>query len=68
MFCIDSILVGGDTSETTTMPVGGKALCFSNTMNLKILDEIGKILKINEATLRRIIGLLKDKTFLVTGK
>ena len=41
---------------------------FSNKMNLKILDELGKILKINEATLRRINGLLKDKTFLVTGK
>jgi len=41
---------------------------FSNKINLKVLDELGKILLINNAVTREQNGLLKDKSFLVTGK
>ncbi len=41
---------------------------FSNEMNLKILIELEKILNINNAISEKKNGLLKDKTFLVTGK
>ena len=37
-------------------------------MNLKVLIELEKILTINNAVSERKNGLLKDKTFLVTGK
>ncbi len=41
---------------------------FSNKMNLKVLTELEKILKINKAVLKKKNGPLTDKTFLVTGK
>ena len=41
---------------------------FSNKLNLKVLDELGKILLINNAVTREQNGLLKNKSFLVTGK
>ena len=41
---------------------------FSNKMNLKVLNELEKILTINNAIPENKNGLLKDKTFLVTGK
>jgi len=41
---------------------------FSNKTNMTILDELGKILSINNAAAKRKNGLLKNKTFLVTGK
>ena len=41
---------------------------FSNEMNIKVLDELEKILVINNATENRKDGLLKNKSFLVTGK
>ncbi len=41
---------------------------FSIEMNLKVLIELEKILTINNAVSERKKGLLKDKTFLVTGK
>ncbi len=41
---------------------------FSNKMNLIVLDELGKILTINNAVIKRKKGLLNNKTFLVTGK
>ncbi len=41
---------------------------FSIEMNLKVLIELEKILIINNAVSERKKGLLKDKTFLVTGK
>ncbi len=41
---------------------------FSNRTNLKILTELEKILVINNATSKVTKGLLKGKTFLVTGK
>ena len=40
----------------------------SNSMNLKILDELNKLLNIQNAKSEKKNGLLKDKTFLVTGK
>ncbi len=41
---------------------------FSNKMNLKVLIELEKVLKINKAILKKKNGSLTDKTFLVTGK
>ena len=41
---------------------------FSNKMNLKVLNELEKTLSINNAIPENKNGLLKDKTFLVTGK
>ena len=40
---------------------------FSNETNLKVLNELDKILKINNAVLKKN-GVLKNKTFLITGK
>ena len=37
-------------------------------MNLKVLNELGKILSIKDAISNRKNGLLNNKTFLVTGK
>ena len=41
---------------------------FTNKINVKVLDELGKILSINNAVGIAQNGLLKDKSFLVTGK
>jgi len=41
---------------------------FSNKTNLTILNELEKILFINNAVTKRKNGLLNNKTFLVTGK
>ena len=41
---------------------------FANKINVKVLDELGKILSINNAVGIARNGLLKDKSFLVTGK
>ena len=41
---------------------------FFNEMNLKVLNELDKILSINNAVLQRENGILNKKTFLVTGK
>ena len=41
---------------------------FANKINVKVLDELGKILSINNAVGRARNGLLKDKSLLVTGK
>ena len=41
---------------------------FSNNTNLKILNELEKVLSISNATEQKKNGLLKNKTFLVTGK
>ncbi len=41
---------------------------FSNKTNLKILSELGKVLNIQDALEEKKNGLLKNLTFLVTGK
>jgi DNA ligase (NAD+) len=41
---------------------------FLHKTNIKVLNELGKILTINNAVYKKKIGLLKDKTFLVTGR
>ena len=41
---------------------------FSNNINVKILNELEKVLNIKNAKIKIDNGLLKDKTFLVTGK
>jgi len=41
---------------------------FSKNINLKILNELDKILNIQNAKVINTKGLLKDKSFLVTGK
>ncbi len=41
---------------------------FANEINLKVLKELGKILTIKNATATQQNGLLKNKSFLVTGK
>jgi len=41
---------------------------FSNQMNLEILIELGNIISISNASSKNKNGLLKNRTFLVTGK
>ena len=41
---------------------------FSNKMNLKVLNELEKILSIDNVLIQKKNGLLNNKTFLVTGK
>ncbi len=41
---------------------------FSNEINLKVLDELGEILEIRNVVAKKQNGLLKNKSFLVTGK
>ena len=41
---------------------------FVNAINLKVLDELGKILVIKNVADKQQNGLLKEKSFLVTGK
>ena len=41
---------------------------FSNKLNLKVINELGKILSINNMIIRAKNGSLNNKTFLVTGK
>tara|TARA_Y100001970_G_scaffold130975_1_gene161573 strand:+ start:11846 stop:13876 length:2031 start_codon:yes stop_codon:yes gene_type:complete len=41
---------------------------FSNKINLHVLDKLGKTIKIKDAVINKNNGLLKNKTFLVTGK
>ena len=48
--------------------VGSIKNFFANKINVNVLDELGKILLINNAVTREQNGLLKDKSFLVTGK
>ena len=48
--------------------VNSLKIFFSDEMNIKVLNELEKILTINNAVSERKNGLLKDKTFLVTGK
>ena len=48
--------------------VNSLKLFFSNEINIKVLNELGKILFINNVEIKKKNGLLKDKSFLVTGK
>ncbi len=41
---------------------------FENEINVKVLNELGKVLRIKSSEIRKNNGLLKDKSFLVTGK
>ena len=41
---------------------------FKNTTNIKILDELKKVLKINPVKSKTINGKLRNKSFLITGK
>ncbi len=41
---------------------------FENKTNIKVLNELGKVLMINNATSKKNDGILKGKSFLVTGK
>ena len=41
---------------------------FSNKTNLKVLNDLSKILSIKDSIETKRNGLLKDKTFLLTGK
>ena len=41
---------------------------FENEINVKVLDELGKILTIKKTPISEQNGLLKNKSFLVTGK
>ncbi|WP_440937512.1 NAD-dependent DNA ligase LigA [Candidatus Pelagibacter sp.] len=43
-------------------------LFFKNSTNIKILDELKKILNINSIKLKKIDGKLSNKSFLITGK
>ena len=48
--------------------VGSMKSFFTNEINIKVLDELGKILVIHNAVARERNGLLNNKSFLVTGK
>ena len=41
---------------------------FENNINVKVLNELGKVLIIKNANIKQKDGLLSDKSFLVTGK
>ena len=41
---------------------------FLNEINIKVLNELGKILKIKDFSAHQKNGLLQNKSFLVTGK
>ena len=41
---------------------------FSNEINVEVLNKLGKVLNIKNATVKKNNGLLKYKSFLVTGK
>ena len=41
---------------------------FNNEINVRVLNELSKIMVINNATIKKKHGSLKDKSFLVTGK
>tara|TARA_A100001388_G_scaffold277028_1_gene266528 strand:+ start:339 stop:2399 length:2061 start_codon:yes stop_codon:yes gene_type:complete len=41
---------------------------FSNKTNLEVLNQLEKILQIDDVIAKKEVGLFKDKTFLVTGK
>jgi len=41
---------------------------FDNKLNLNILDELQKILEVNDSVAKNNNGLLNEKTFMVTGK
>ena len=43
-------------------------LFFKNSTNIKILDELKKILNINSLEVKKINGKLNNKSFLITGK
>ena len=41
---------------------------FSNQINLTVLNELQEILKIKNKSIEKKIGLLKNQTFMITGK
>ncbi len=41
---------------------------FQNQTNIKVLNELGKILKVKDAIVQKSDGLLINKTFMLTGK
>tara|TARA_B100000700_G_scaffold292015_1_gene351550 strand:- start:2163 stop:3953 length:1791 start_codon:yes stop_codon:yes gene_type:complete len=41
---------------------------FQNQTNIKVLNELGKILKVKDAKVQKSDGLLINKTFMLTGK
>ena len=41
---------------------------FSNETNIKVLNDLAKVLEIKDSKNKKVNGLLKDKSFLVTGK
>jgi len=41
---------------------------FSNETNIKVLNDLAKVLEIKDSNNKKVNGLLKDKSFLVTGK
>ena len=41
---------------------------FANKINVKVIEELGKVLEIQKVIAKKLNGLLKEKSFLVTGK
>ncbi|MDC3138842.1 NAD-dependent DNA ligase LigA [Candidatus Pelagibacter sp.] len=41
---------------------------FSNETNIKVLNDLAKVLEIKDSNNKKVNGMLKDKSFLVTGK
>ena len=41
---------------------------FLNETNIKVLNDLAKVLEIKDSKNKKVNGLLKDKSFLVTGK
>ena len=48
--------------------VGSIKRFFANVINIKVLNELGNVLVIKNASAKQKNGLLKNKSFLVTGK
>ena len=61
----DELLVIDGIGETQVSSIKS---FFTSEINVKVLDELGKILKIKNVIVTQQNGLLKNKSFLVTGK
>ena len=61
----DDLLNIDGIGETQVSSIRG---FFLNDLNIKVLNELGKILIIKNSTEKQKNGLLKNKSFLVTGK
>ena len=62
---IDDLINIDGIGETQVNSIKG---FFGNEVNLKVMNELDKVLTIKNASPKKIDGLLSNKSFLVTGK